>query len=111
MSNSKFETLFDSAMGTSPDPRLTSISSNHMEPKTMLIYDDYDSERVSRDYLGEEKLSSSSLDALISNVGGEIKRVEVLMPYRILLKKKVRPNLKMRECAKSYIQLRLRTDN
>lgn len=55
------------------------------------------------DSLEEETLSSHSLDACISNVGGGVNRVEVLMPHQVLSGEDMQANQQTREHAKDYI--------
>lgn len=112
VSDYEVETSYASIMGTSPNSHVLPLNKDNLELETISIFDDSDSERVSKYSLEENFLSSGSIDAFISNVGGGINHVEVLMPPHVLYKEeKVQANRYMREHAKIYIQLCLRIDN
>lgn len=80
MSDYKVETSFASVMETSPDFHLHPHNSNHLEPKSIPLYDDSNSERVSGNSLKEEISSYGSLDALIQTLVEELITLKLLYP-------------------------------
>lgn len=100
-----------SIIGTSLDSHLPPLGHNHLGLETILLSDDLDSERVYGSSLEEEISLFGSLEAFLSNVGGEVNHNDVLIPPHILYKEEIQSNWKKREHTKDYIQLCMRTDN
>lgn len=84
MSDFKGETFPAPRMGTSPHFHFLPPSCNHLDPEIISLSDDSDLERISGNFLEEGTSSSESLEAFLSNVDGEVTRVEVPFPHRIL---------------------------
>lgn len=76
-------------MGISIDFHLLPLGHNYVEPKIILLFDNSDSERVSGNSLKEGTSYFGSLEAFLSNVGGEVNRAEVLMPPRIFFEEEI----------------------
>lgn len=86
------ETL-SSSSPASPHP---SLSSDHVGPEIVHVYDDSKLEKVSGNFLDEETSSSKSLYALISNIGKTTTLVEVPIPLYVLFEEEVRANFQRR---------------
>lgn len=84
MSDSEVEISYTSIIGKSHNSHILPHNSNHLGPERIPLIYDYDSERVSRSLLEKVTSLSTSLYAIISNVGEGINRVEIPMPPRVL---------------------------
>lgn len=67
-------------MGTSPDSHLHPLDHNLLELDFITLFVNFDSERVFGDSLEERISSSGSLEALLSNIEGELCRGPYALP-------------------------------
>lgn len=80
VSDSEVETTSSFTTETSLDSHLPSFDNDHLEPEVITLFDDYDLERVVRNFSEGETSYSQSLDALILNVDERINHVDVTIP-------------------------------
>lgn len=92
MSDSKSDTSHVSRMGISPDFHLPHIDHDHMEPEVIVLFDGSDSKGVFEDSLEGGTSPSDSLEVLLSNIVGDVNRVEVSMSPLISIDKKIQVN-------------------
>lgn len=105
VNDSESKNLSASRMGISRDSHIPFLDHDHLETEVIPLSDDSDSKRVYEDSQEEDFSSFDSLVSLLSYVGGEVPRAEVLMPSSILTEEETQANRQMREYTINYTLL------